>query len=176
MSAGAGFLYRGENPPRGAYIHFYLKSVPQGDAQVTIEDLPGLRVRTLSIEGERGINRAIWNMTFEPTPEERTGYRSRLEDIIEELGGRVTNDIDREQLVYISHELTTARSVRETNAVRQSLIENFAHFGGGIELFGFPLQPTPAPSGIYRITVTADGRTVSGTLTVRDDPILNNER
>ncbi|MFC1729214.1 WD40/YVTN/BNR-like repeat-containing protein [candidate division KSB1 bacterium] len=170
------FLYRGENPPRGAYIHFYLKSVPQGDAQVTIEDLPGLRVRTLSIEGERGINRAIWNMTFEPTPEERTGYRSRLEDIIEELGGRVTNDIDREQLVYISHELTTARSVRETNAVRQSLIENFAHFGRGIELFGFPLQPTPAPSGIYRITVTADGRTVSGTLTVRDDPILNNER
>jgi photosystem II stability/assembly factor-like uncharacterized protein len=44
----------GDNPPYGASINFYLKSVPQGEVKVTILDEAGKSVRTMSGTGVPG--------------------------------------------------------------------------------------------------------------------------
>jgi hypothetical protein len=76
--------FQGENPQEGAYIDFWLSEETAGDngAQVTVRITePGGRIvqEMGSLRGEAGVNRAIWNFTYdgaEPIPgEERGGGR-----------------------------------------------------------------------------------------------------
>jgi hypothetical protein len=55
-------MFRGENPARGAAIHFYLKG--PGEARIAIADVNGHTVRNITAQGTAGINRVLWN--FQP--------------------------------------------------------------------------------------------------------------
>jgi photosystem II stability/assembly factor-like uncharacterized protein len=76
----------GENPPRGAVIYYYLKSVPKKEASIEILDAAGMVVRRYSsnklqaleepldpedkkpekqIKAEVGMNRFIWDIRYE---------------------------------------------------------------------------------------------------------------
>jgi photosystem II stability/assembly factor-like uncharacterized protein len=69
----AGF--RGENPPYGALITYYLKEKPEKGTTLKIEitDGSGRLIRTLSrIPGEAGLNRTAWDLRSEG-PRLRTG-------------------------------------------------------------------------------------------------------
>ena len=57
--------FEGENPPRGAAIHYYLKS-GGGDVKLTIADFNGRTIRTLNATARPGINRVMWNLSAEP--------------------------------------------------------------------------------------------------------------
>lgn len=77
----------GDNPPYGAFINYYLKSVPKEDVKITILDDKGNTVRTLKTEKEEkssgspgrrrarpikvpkkaGINRINWNLRYDFT-------------------------------------------------------------------------------------------------------------
>ena len=61
----------GQNPPYGAAISYYLKSVPAGDVRIKIEDAKGQLVRTLNGTKNVGLNRVTWNLEGEPTTEVR---------------------------------------------------------------------------------------------------------
>ena len=60
----AGHKYfEGENPPRGASINYFLKSASAGDVRVTISDMNGRTLRTITGTKNAGINRVMWNLT-----------------------------------------------------------------------------------------------------------------
>ncbi|HYK21204.1 MAG TPA: hypothetical protein VEV42_10750, partial [Pyrinomonadaceae bacterium] len=61
----------GQNPPYGAAISYYLKSVPTGDVRIRIEDAKGQVIRTLNGTKNVGLNRVTWNLEGEPTTEVR---------------------------------------------------------------------------------------------------------
>ncbi|HWP37780.1 MAG TPA: hypothetical protein VNL18_09555 [Gemmatimonadales bacterium] len=61
----------GQGPPYGASINYWLKSAPEGDVTITIADASGQTVRTLRGTKNVGINRVMWDLRDEPTPEVR---------------------------------------------------------------------------------------------------------
>jgi len=61
----------GQNPPYGAAISYYLKSVPAGDVRIRIEDAKGQTVRTIKGTKSAGLNRITWNLEGEQTTEVR---------------------------------------------------------------------------------------------------------
>lgn len=61
----------GQNPPYGASIQYYLKSVPQSDVKIAILDASGRTVRTLAGAKQTGLNRIYWDLRFTPTKEIR---------------------------------------------------------------------------------------------------------
>ena len=60
----------GQNPPYGAAINYYLKSVPSGDVRITITDQRRV-VRRLTGTKNVGINRVTWDLEGERTMEVR---------------------------------------------------------------------------------------------------------
>jgi hypothetical protein len=58
-------VFIGENPARGAAIHYYLKS-GGGDVKLTISDFNGRTIRTLNATSRAGINRVMWNLSPDP--------------------------------------------------------------------------------------------------------------
>ncbi|MGH9197727.1 MAG: sialidase, partial [Acidimicrobiia bacterium] len=61
----------GQNPPYGASINYYLKTVPAGDVTIRIQDPKGQLVRTLRGSKDVGINRMWWDLRGEQTKEIR---------------------------------------------------------------------------------------------------------
>ncbi|MFN8062516.1 MAG: hypothetical protein U0Q12_25415 [Vicinamibacterales bacterium] len=57
----------GQNPPYGAAINYYLKSAPSGDVRISILDARNEVVRTFTGPKAAGLNRAYWDLRFEPS-------------------------------------------------------------------------------------------------------------
>lgn len=70
-AAGFDDPVTGENPPYGASINYYLKSVPTGDAVIRILDAKGEPVRTMQTAIRQGINRVWWDLRSDPSKEIR---------------------------------------------------------------------------------------------------------
>jgi len=64
--AGGVKYFRGENPPPGTAISYYLKSAPSGDVKITISDVTGKVVRNLTATKQVGLNRVMWNLRGDP--------------------------------------------------------------------------------------------------------------
>jgi len=64
--AGGSKYFRGENPPQGTAISYYLKSAPGGEIKITISDVTGKVVRNLTATKEVGLNRVMWNLRGDP--------------------------------------------------------------------------------------------------------------
>jgi photosystem II stability/assembly factor-like uncharacterized protein len=56
--------FRGQNPPRGAAISYWLKSAPSADVRITITDITGREIRSLEGTKEAGLNRVPWDLTL----------------------------------------------------------------------------------------------------------------
>jgi len=56
--------FRGQNPPRGAAISYWLKNAPAGDVRITITDVTGREIRSLEGTKEAGLNRVQWDLTL----------------------------------------------------------------------------------------------------------------
>ncbi len=59
----------GQNPPYGASLNYWLKAA--GPVTFTVKNAEGRTVRTLRASGQAGLNRAMWDLRFEPTSEAR---------------------------------------------------------------------------------------------------------
>lgn len=59
--------HAGRNPPPGASINYYLRTVPAGDVSIQIRDAEGAVVKTLGGSKAVGINRLWWNLRGEPS-------------------------------------------------------------------------------------------------------------
>lgn len=58
-------IFRGQNPPAGAIIDYYLKADGAPPA-LTVHDASGNQIRKLDAPAMRGINRVVWDLRHEP--------------------------------------------------------------------------------------------------------------
>jgi len=71
--------FRGENPPEGATIDYYLSdSQTSNDMTITILDVSGSEISRVQPELNAGLNRVIWDLHYESiAPERQTEYGRR---------------------------------------------------------------------------------------------------
>jgi len=197
------FLFRGENPPYGALINFYLGSEPAEDTEVSlvVEEFAGDRRANVRVDAGAGINRARWAFSFPATLVEREKFAARLAWVIDELEGRVEKPELLAKLPEIRAELQAIdldapqgceRAGRgfgggpggrpgagqpnvcdQLNAVRRVLVEDFAIYATGRPFFGPKIENTIAPAGEYRVVLTVGATNVEGNIIVRDDPLAS---
>jgi photosystem II stability/assembly factor-like uncharacterized protein len=167
------FIFRGENPPRGAFFHFWLKSEPQDRIKITIEDSKGQYNNEMTVTGTPGINKVNWNMRF-PVPEkDLVKFKERLIRILDELEGLVKTNDEKAEIFKLRESVVKAQDERSLGSVHRQLTRNFAAFSQGRDFFGPSLQQPEASAGEYKITLTVDGKTYTGKLTIRNDPLLD---
>jgi hypothetical protein len=101
------FLFRGENPPYGALINFYLGAEPAEGTGVSlvVEEFAGDRRANVPVDPGAGINRARWDFTFPATLAERQEFAARMSRVIDELEARVEKPELLSQLPEIRAEL-----------------------------------------------------------------------
>ncbi|MDA7949894.1 MAG: hypothetical protein MPJ24_00260 [Pirellulaceae bacterium] len=166
----SNFDFRGQNPPSGALIHYYLQE-RAGRVDLQIEDLSGNLVTTIRRPATgAGIQRATWNMSFRPTAEQEAALKSDLREGVEYLKTVIPEDKER-VLSRLEERLESSSGMRGLNGVRASLVNSFGAYAPGRPIFGKKLENISAPAGEYRVTLTVDGVKHSSTLTVRDDPL-----
>ena len=61
-------VFRGENPPTGAIVDYYLKGDPGSDLSLAVVDGSGKTVVALQPSRTPGINRVVWNLRYESLP------------------------------------------------------------------------------------------------------------
>jgi len=61
----------GANPPYGASIDYFLKSASAAGAEITVVGPKGEAVRTFKGPAQAGVNRAWWNLRYDPQKEAR---------------------------------------------------------------------------------------------------------
>ncbi|HWK12649.1 MAG TPA: hypothetical protein VNR64_21490, partial [Vicinamibacterales bacterium] len=72
VEVGGQKNFRGENPPPGASINYWLKSAAK-DVKITISDMSGKEVRTLEGPKDAGVNRINWDLRATPQGRGRGG-------------------------------------------------------------------------------------------------------
>jgi photosystem II stability/assembly factor-like uncharacterized protein len=63
-------VFRGQNPPAGAIIDYYLKSpapTPTQSPAITVHDAAGRQVASIAATAKKGINRVVWNLRYPAT-------------------------------------------------------------------------------------------------------------
>lgn len=143
------FLFSGENPPRGALIHYYLGPEVK-EATLEISDLAGEITLPVKLEGKPGFHRHVWTYEFNPPG---------LNEAEKELLDKYIKATEREERMSISEQL------------EKSLQDRGQKFAG-INRRDNTLNRIPAEPGVYKVTLKAGGQTAVKPLTVRKDPIL----
>ena len=143
--------WSGANPPFGALITYYLKTQPAGAVDITITDASGKVVRRMRrVSDEAGVNRVAWNLTYDP-PFQAPGVG----------GGGGARAEAAGQPADTSLEALRAR--RRAAAITGETAGEFEGFGGPAR------GPTVIP-GTYTVTLSADGKSYTKTVTVESDP------
>lgn len=74
LKAHAGdMLFRGENPPNGAIIDYWLAN-PTSEVALSVHDSSGTLVQTLTPARGRGVNRVVWNLRHADLPVRAGGF------------------------------------------------------------------------------------------------------
>jgi hypothetical protein len=143
------FLFQGENPPRGAMISYYLGAGVEY-ATLIISDWEGKQKLEVELKDQSGINKYVWPFQFDP-PE--------LNDEEKALYDKYTKATEWEERREIGDQLREALEKRG---------EKFA----GINWRTEEINKIPAEPGLYKVTLTVDGKSITKSLTVRNDPML----
>lgn len=144
------FLFQGENPPRGAMISFYLGAEAK-EARLTISDWKGEQELEVELKDLSGLNRYTWPFQFDP-PE--------LNEEEKALFDKYTKATEWEERREIGNQL------------RESLEKRGQKFAG-INRRTQKLNNIPAEPGVYKVTLTVNGKSVTKSLTVRTDPMFD---
>jgi photosystem II stability/assembly factor-like uncharacterized protein len=54
--------FRGQNPPRGTAISYWLKGAPSGEVRISINNVAGQEIRTIEGTKDVGLNRVQWDL------------------------------------------------------------------------------------------------------------------
>jgi len=163
------FMFRGQNPPRGALLNFWL--MRKTDVRIEVSDVLGNVVHAQRVRGSAGINRARWDLRLSPTKAEIAEYRKHLKDVVGVLMKRVGTG-EAGMLRQFDARVSRATSMRRLGAVRRELVSKYSSHAGGRSLFGPTRGPRMAAAGDYRVTLYAGPvKLESVRLHVRDDPL-----
>lgn len=67
-------IFRGENPPNGAIIDYWLKSANPSSIAITIHDAGGAEVAKVEPAKNQGVNRVVWNLRHPVLPPQTYRY------------------------------------------------------------------------------------------------------
>ena len=167
------FKFRGENPPRGAPIHFWLKTVPQDKVNIVIEDLLGKHRHEMTVDGKKGINQVVWNMRFPVLEEDTLKFKERLLDTLNKLKDIVETGEEKKDVENWLIKAEAENSQRVLSSIHRQLTRNYSAYSQGYDLFGPSLEQPEAAAGEYRIKLVMGNRTFFGKLKIRNDPLLD---
>ena len=166
------FKFRGENPQSGAFIHFYLKSKPEGKVTMEIRDMAGERRTNVRVSPRPGLNKVRWDMRFPPAQSEIESFKACLEKVTDELSSLVKTEPEQRVLAEMQERLINAKTDRDLMRIHRQMIREFAYYSEGKDYFGPALASIDAPAGVYQVILTVDDRLYSGSVTIRKDPLL----
>jgi len=149
-------IFRGENPPHGAVIDYYLRE-PHGedDVALTVHDSGGELVQQLDASAQAGVNRVLWNLRHADVSlslggerrEELTGrwvlpgeytIRLRVAETVREQTVVVSEDprahvSDRDRREWHETLVTLSRTIREQAAQLAAINDAKDRFEGMTE-------------------------------------------
>ena len=67
-------IFRGENPPNGAIIDYWLKAANPASIALTIHDAAGVEVAKVEPTKSQGVNRVVWNLRHPALPAQTYRY------------------------------------------------------------------------------------------------------
>jgi photosystem II stability/assembly factor-like uncharacterized protein len=172
------FFYKGENPPAGALIHYFLRARSAAPDTLEIADITGTLKTTYILEGaEAGINRIIWDLRFDPPAATSKGIADNLKKQID--GGLLRKDIDDEQKAVLQKAAKTLelygtnfRKVIEVQTLIMPIVGRGQFGQMGMRRGGGSM----AEPGTYLVKLTVGGKTSTGKVAVRLDPILAGDK
>ena len=172
-------FFKGENPPVGALLHIYLKAKPEKPGTLEISDATGALKTTYILDAaDSGINRIAWDLRFDPPPQTVQGMVSNLKKQIE--AALLRTDLTAEQKTALQNAQSTlaqyGTNFRKFTEVQRSIMSiirsGMGGFpGGGMGFGGRGQGGQLAEPGVYLIKLTVGGKTYSGKVSVRLDPI-----
>ena len=177
---GRGNLFfQGENPPQGALLHYYVKDKLEGPLTIEIADVTGLNKTTYSFENPKpGINRLVWDLRFDPQPDMIQSSINAAKQQLQTFAGR--SEVTAEQKAALQEALkqieAAGTNYRRVTEIQRGVMQQLGMGGGGFgggggQRGGFGGQT--AEPGAYAVKMTANGKTTTGKITVRLDPIQN---
>jgi len=144
--------WRGENPPAGALITYYLKEQPPGEVNVTITDKDGKVVRRMRrVNDEAGVNRVAWDLRYDAPPGGPAGGAARAAA----SGGAQGTPADT--------------SLEALRARRRAASEGSAEGPNEDNPFAGPQAPSVLP-GTYTVALSVGGREYKKPVQVEMDP------
>ncbi|MFA9453320.1 MAG: WD40/YVTN/BNR-like repeat-containing protein [Candidatus Aminicenantaceae bacterium] len=173
---GRGNLFfAGENPPEGAVINFYLKEKPAGPVAVEIMDATG-KLKTLYTlkEAGAGINRLLWDMRFDPSPQAMKASLASMQSMMERILDRPEVEPEAKATVEKAFEQLKQPGLtyREAADIQRKAFETIGFGGGRFRGRGRGGGAAVAEPGAYAVKLTVNGKTYDSTITVRKDPKL----
>jgi len=174
---GRGDLFfKGENPPDGALVNFYVKAKPEATATLEISD-PANPLKTTYIldDAGAGINRIVWDLRFDPPATTTQTLAGNLKRQIDPALLRA--DLTDDQKAALKKALTDLErwgtNFRKVVEIQRSVLAVIrpggGMFGGGGMRGGQGGQM--AEPGGYVVKLTVGGKTYTGKVAVRLDPI-----
>jgi len=178
---GRGNLYfQGENPPQGAFVHYFVKDKLDGPLTIEISDVTGLNKTTYSIDAPKtGINRLVWDLRFDPRPDAIQSSITAAKQTLQTMAGRA--ELTDEQKATLQEALkqmdAAGTNYRRVTEIQQGALQQIGigrGFGGGGGFGGRGgMGGQTAEAGVYAVKMTANGKTATSKITVRLDPIQN---
>jgi photosystem II stability/assembly factor-like uncharacterized protein len=165
MSSSRGFLgtslFLAPNAPAGLIVDYFAKAA--GPVQITVADKAGARVRQLNARAEAGtVTRTTWDLRHDAPVPPAVGGGGR--------GGRGGAAGAPVPAATTSPATTPpAQGEQPTTAAAAAAGAAGGGGGGGRGGFGAGRGPLVDP-GEYKLTISANGKTESRTVTVEDDP------
>ncbi len=180
---GRGDLFfKGENPPDGALLHFFLKEKPASAPTLDIVDATGAAKAAFILDqAEPGINRIAWDLRFDPPAATAQNMATTLKKQID--AALLRTDLTAEQKTTLQNAAkqldlygTNFRKVSQIQRMVLPLVirGGFGQMGGG-GMRGGGGGPMAEP-GTYAVKLTVNGKTYTGKVAVRLDPIQEAKR
>jgi len=176
---GRGNLYfSGTNPEPGAMINFYLKEKPSGPVDIEITDVTGKLKTVYNIkDAEAGINRLLWDMQFDPSPEQLKQSIRMMEQMMERILDRPEVEEEPKKAVQKALEELKQPGInyRDALAIQMKAFEEigFSSFMRYRGRFG-RMGAETAGDGTYSVKLVVNGQDYTGQVSVRQDPMLEN--
>jgi len=176
-----GDLYfKGENPPAGALLNYYLKAKPAAPATLEIADAAGnLKTTYILDAAEAGINRVAWDLRFDPPAQTVQGMVTTLKNQLQTA--LLRSDLTAEQKTALQKAQSTLEqfgtNFRKVMEVRRSVTPIIGggmppYLAGAMGMGGRGMAAGQlAEPGTYLVKLTAGGKTYTGKVSVRLDPI-----
>ena len=172
---GRGNLFfAGENPPIGACVNFYLKDKQSNPISVEITDATGELKTTYTLkDAKAGINRLMWDMQFDPPASQMKQRITMIRQMMDRILQRPEVEEDARKTVEKALEDLNQKDLGYREAME---IQSKAYEAIGYSRFmrfrGRGAGATVAAPGTYGIKLTVNGKTYTGKILVRRDPML----